>query len=250
LATQGPRGAIPKAAPLGMATPEASHLRLLPGAVSRAPETMAVWETQPALAARSELMADFANVWQAADKIVYSTTLHAVSTVNTRLERRFDPDSVRDMKTSDASDLTVGGPTLAAHAFAAGLVDECQRPALRPRACGLGPHVLGRVSWDIGPSAGATRAVDLCAVNGHVRWPRKPVLCRAAVVPTLGAPCHVRPTGTSMMPWRLRRAAVLGHSRGALLASSARGGAGAQGVCPVASGMAASISPGRASPRR
>jgi dihydrofolate reductase len=89
-------------------------------------ETMAVWETQPALAAQSKLMADFANVWQGAHKIVYSTTLHVASTANTRLERRFDPDSVRDMKTSAASDLTVGGPNLAAHAFNAGLVDECQ----------------------------------------------------------------------------------------------------------------------------
>ncbi len=88
-------------------------------------ETMAVWETDPTLAAQSELMADFANVWQAADKIVYSTTLHAVSTANTRLEHRFDPGSVRDMSTSGASDLTVGGPTLAAHAFNAGLIDEC-----------------------------------------------------------------------------------------------------------------------------
>ncbi len=89
-------------------------------------ETMAVWETDPTLAAQSELMADFANVWQTADKIVYSTTLHAVSTANTRLERHFDPDSVRDMKTSAASELTVGGATLAAHALNAGLVDECQ----------------------------------------------------------------------------------------------------------------------------
>jgi dihydrofolate reductase len=89
-------------------------------------ETMAVWETQPDLAAQSEFAADFANVWHAADKIVYSTTLHAVSTANTRLERRFDADSVRGMKTSAAADLTVGGPTLAAHAFNAGLVDECQ----------------------------------------------------------------------------------------------------------------------------
>jgi dihydrofolate reductase len=88
-------------------------------------ETMAVWETQPALAAQSELMADFADVWRAADKVVYSTTLHAVSTADTRLERRFDPVSVRDMKTSAASDLTIGGPTLAAHALDAGLVDEC-----------------------------------------------------------------------------------------------------------------------------
>jgi dihydrofolate reductase len=88
-------------------------------------ETMAVWETQPELADESELSADFANVWQTADKIVYSTTLRAVSTANTQLERRFDPDSVRDIKTSAASDLTVGGPALAAHAFNAGLVDEC-----------------------------------------------------------------------------------------------------------------------------
>jgi dihydrofolate reductase len=89
-------------------------------------ETMAVWETDPTLAAQSELRADFANVWRAADKIVYSTTLHGVSTANTRLERRFDPDSIRDIKASAAGDLTVGGPTLAAHAFNAGLVDECQ----------------------------------------------------------------------------------------------------------------------------
>jgi dihydrofolate reductase len=88
-------------------------------------ETMAVWETQPALAAESELRADFASLWHAADKIVYSTTLGAASTANTRLERRFDPDAVRDMKTSAASDFTVGGPNLAAHAFDAGLVDEC-----------------------------------------------------------------------------------------------------------------------------
>ena len=88
-------------------------------------DTMAPWETEPALAAQSELMADFANVWQSADKIVYSTTLDAVSTANTRLERRFDPDAVRDMKASAADDLTVTGPTLAAHAFNAGLVDEC-----------------------------------------------------------------------------------------------------------------------------
>ena len=88
-------------------------------------ETMAVWETDPALAAQSELMADFAHVWQAVDKIVYSTTLDAVSTANSRLERRFDPDSIRRMKTDASRDLMVGGPNLAAHAFRAGLVGEC-----------------------------------------------------------------------------------------------------------------------------
>jgi dihydrofolate reductase len=88
-------------------------------------ETMAVWETDPAFAAQSELMADFADVWQAADKIVYSTTLNEVSTAKTRLESRFDPDSVRRMKSAAGCDLALGGANLAAHAFEAGLVDEC-----------------------------------------------------------------------------------------------------------------------------
>ncbi|MBI2711114.1 MAG: dihydrofolate reductase family protein [Actinobacteria bacterium] len=88
-------------------------------------ETMAVWETDATLAAQSEPMADFAKVWQAAEKVVYSTTLRAVSTARSRLERSFDPDSVRDMKRSATGDLTVGGANLAAHAFKGGLVDEC-----------------------------------------------------------------------------------------------------------------------------
>jgi dihydrofolate reductase len=89
-------------------------------------DTMAVWETDAALAAQSDLMNVFANVWQAADKVVYSTTLPAVATAKTRLERRFDPDAVQDLKTAARSDLIVGGPNLAAQAFKAGLVDECQ----------------------------------------------------------------------------------------------------------------------------
>jgi dihydrofolate reductase len=87
-------------------------------------ETMAVWETDPALAAESELMGDFARVWQAADKIVYSTSLQQASTANTRIERTFDPETIRGLKASAARDLTVGGADFAAHAFAAGLVDE------------------------------------------------------------------------------------------------------------------------------
>jgi dihydrofolate reductase len=89
-------------------------------------EAMAVWETDAALAAQSDLMADFATAWQGANKVVYSTTLSAVPTAKTRLEHRFDPASVRDMKASAISDLTVGGAHLAAQAFEAGLVDECR----------------------------------------------------------------------------------------------------------------------------
>ena len=99
-------------------------------------ETMAVWETDPALAAQSELGADFARVWQAADKIVYSATLDAVSTAKSRLERRFDPDSIRGMKAEAESDLMVGGANLAAHALRAGLVDECH--------LFIAPVILGR----------------------------------------------------------------------------------------------------------
>jgi dihydrofolate reductase len=88
-------------------------------------ETMSVWETDPAVAAQSELRGDFAQVWQAANKVVYSTTLHEVSTAKTQLERSFDPGAIRDLKASAANDLTIGGPNVAAHAFRAGLVDEC-----------------------------------------------------------------------------------------------------------------------------
>jgi riboflavin biosynthesis pyrimidine reductase len=70
-------------------------------------------------------MAEFARVWKAADKVVYSRTLKAVSTTKSRLERRFDPDSVRELKAGSGRDLMVGGPNLAGHAFRAGLVDEC-----------------------------------------------------------------------------------------------------------------------------
>ena len=88
-------------------------------------DAMAVWETDPTLAAQSKLRADFANIWQEANKVVYSTTMDAVSTAKTRLEHNFDPASVRDMKASATSDLTVGGALLAAYALKAGLVDEC-----------------------------------------------------------------------------------------------------------------------------
>jgi len=89
-------------------------------------EMMAVWETDAALAARSELAADFAAAWQAASKIVYSTTQAGVSTADTRLERHFDPTAIRELKAAASSDLTVGGADLAAQALQAGLVDECQ----------------------------------------------------------------------------------------------------------------------------
>ena len=104
-------------------------------------EAMAVWETDPALAAQSELMADFARIWQAADKVVYSTTLKAVPTTRSRVERAFDPAAVREMKASASGDLIVGGAELAAQAFKAGLVDECHL-LVRPVLVGGGKPAL------------------------------------------------------------------------------------------------------------
>jgi dihydrofolate reductase len=89
-------------------------------------EAMAAWETNPELAAQSDLTAAFASAWQSANKVVFSTTLAAAPTLRTRLEPRFEPASVRDLKASATSDLTVGGAHLAAQAFKAGLVDECR----------------------------------------------------------------------------------------------------------------------------
>jgi dihydrofolate reductase len=89
-------------------------------------ELMAVWETNPALAAQPGLRADFAAAWQATRKIVYSTTLATVSTADTRLERHFDAQAVHELKAAASSDLAIGGANLAAQAFKAGLVDEYQ----------------------------------------------------------------------------------------------------------------------------
>jgi dihydrofolate reductase len=89
-------------------------------------ETMAVWETEPALAAGSPVTSDFAKVWQAADKVVYSTTLDRPVTARTRIERSFDPDAVRELKASADRDLMIGGAHLAGQALRAGLVDELQ----------------------------------------------------------------------------------------------------------------------------
>ena len=104
-------------------------------------ETMAVWETDESLADESETTRDFAQIWRAADKIVYSTTLEEASTRRTRIEPEFDPEVVRRMKASADNDLAVGGPNLAAHAFKAGLVDECHQ-FVAPVIVGAGKRAL------------------------------------------------------------------------------------------------------------
>jgi dihydrofolate reductase len=89
-------------------------------------ETMVFWETVRAAAGQPPVMEDFAQIWQAADKIVYSRTLETVSSARTRIERDFDPEAVRQLKEAAEHNLTIGGPDLAAQAIKAGLVDEYQ----------------------------------------------------------------------------------------------------------------------------
>lgn len=87
-------------------------------------ETMAVWETPDVIPGLKPFMLDFPRIWQGAGKIVYSKSLETVATSKTRLERVFDPQAVRDLKAQSDHDVSVGGPTLAAQAIRAGLVDE------------------------------------------------------------------------------------------------------------------------------
>jgi len=103
-------------------------------------ETMAVWNTMP-LEGEPDVIRGFAEIWRAADKVVYSRTLADVSTERTRLEREFDVDAVRKMKRDSARDIGVGGPELAAQAIEAGLVDELQL-FLAPVLVGVGKHSL------------------------------------------------------------------------------------------------------------
>jgi dihydrofolate reductase len=89
-------------------------------------ETMVYWENPPGSAEQPAYVRDFAEIWQRADKIVYSKTLQNASSAKTRVEREFDPDAVSRLKATAHRDLTVGGAELAAQAIEAGLVDEYQ----------------------------------------------------------------------------------------------------------------------------
>jgi dihydrofolate reductase len=107
-------------------------------------EVLAVWDT---IDDPEPVMRDFAQIWRAADKIVYSRTLEAPSTARTRIEREFDPEAVRRMKAE--RELSIGGPELAGDAIRAGLVDEC-RLFLSPVVVGGGtPALPDGVRWSL-----------------------------------------------------------------------------------------------------
>jgi dihydrofolate reductase len=112
-------------------------------------EVMAGWETMHTLPDQTPLALDFAAIWQAAEKIVYSRTLETVSSARTRIEREFDPEAVRRMKAEADRDITIGGATLAAEAIRARLVDELHVIA-SPIVVGDGtPSLPDGVRWEL-----------------------------------------------------------------------------------------------------
>ena len=104
-------------------------------------ETMAVWQTPGVIPGLTPDRLELAQIWQAADKIVYSKSLETLSTPKARLEREFDPQAIRDLKAQLPHDVSVAGPTLAAHAIRTGLVDEIHLLVV-PIVIGGGKQVL------------------------------------------------------------------------------------------------------------
>ncbi len=104
-------------------------------------ETMQVWETLYGAEFDPPVERDFAKLWRAADKVVYSTKLSQVATQRTRLDRAFDVDAVGEMKARAQQDLAIGGPGLAAHAFRACLIEEIHL-FVAPRIVGGGKQAL------------------------------------------------------------------------------------------------------------
>ena len=103
-------------------------------------EVLVAWETMDTVDEPASIK-DYAEIWRAADKIVYSRSLETVSSARTRIDRAFDPDAIRQMKATSARDLSIGGPDLAAQAFRAGLVDEVHL-FLSPIVVGGGTRAL------------------------------------------------------------------------------------------------------------
>jgi dihydrofolate reductase len=106
-------------------------------------ETMVYWETYEATADGTHVERDFAEMWRATNKIVYSRTLAEASSVRTTIEHEFDPETVRRMKQASGHDLSVGGPNLASQMMAAGLLDELHL-FVAPVAIGNGNPALSR----------------------------------------------------------------------------------------------------------
>jgi dihydrofolate reductase len=111
-------------------------------------ETMVYWERPPELSAQPAIVHDFAEIWQRAEKVVYSTTLQSGGSARTRIEPEFDPETVRQLKASASADISIAGPELAGQAIHAGLVDAIHL-FLVPAIVGGGKRALPDSRLDV-----------------------------------------------------------------------------------------------------
>jgi dihydrofolate reductase len=145
-------------------------------------ETMVFWETTDTGPAQNAVARDYAELWRAADKLVYSRTLEEVSSARTRIEREFDPDAIRALKHAAAADVSVGGSELAGQALAAGLVDELHL-LLHPVIVGGGKSALpDHVRADL-------EVIDERRFESGVVYVSYRVTAATAVAFVDGAPC-------------------------------------------------------------
>ena len=137
-------------------------------------QTMLYWETADAAPDQSSSAREFTSIWQAAEKIVFSKTLESAPSARTRIERNFDPDAVRQLKSGTEQDMTVGGADLAGQAIKAGLVDELQL-ILVPAIVGGGKRALPAASARIWNSwtCGGSHAVPFTSGTAPGRPERR-----------------------------------------------------------------------------
>ncbi len=135
-------------------------------------ETMVYWETAHELRDPSPAVRDYTDIWQAADKVVFSKTLGEPSSARTVIEREFDPERIRTLKASAAHAISVGGPDLAGQALAAGLVDELQLISV-PVLVGGGKRALPTGvrarSWNCSTSGGSRAVSSSSATRSQPR---------------------------------------------------------------------------------
>jgi dihydrofolate reductase len=134
-------------------------------------ETMVYWETFDASDDQPPLLRDFAVIWRAASKVVYSTTLETASSSRTRIERAFDPGAVLEMKGASGHDMSISGAALAGQAMAAGLVDEMHL-FLIPVTVGGGTAALPR-RFDAQPELLGVQRFTGGVIHLHYRTSRK-----------------------------------------------------------------------------
>lgn len=178
-------------------------------------EVLVPWETMDTNGEPS-VIADFAALWRETDKVVYSRTLEDVPTERTRLERDFDPETVRRMKASAERDLSVGGPDLAASAFAAGLVDEWHLFLNRSSWAGARPPFPTRCGCR---SSCSTSAASRAASSTSTTEPRA---CRSARERPSRRRGHAGAGPASWPASRAARRRVAGRDRAASAASATR----------------------------